>query len=225
MLQFREKEIFESIKKLGKNKFVIIGGYAVSAYTFPRFSVDCDIVVKEESEAKSIEELLVDMQYKKVSDNFSVPYKGYFHRFEKKIEQGFIVSMDVLIREVLDRQTNSVFSAAWIFDNSRIKTLRGKTITKKIKSRIIDIDALFVMKMISCRSTDIRDLFMLAPDLDNLEWVKQEVSKRYELTSRHIKIKEKVESKQFRDGLQGVFGRIDDELFEKHMQALLSVKD
>ena len=225
MLQLREKQIFATLTGLGSREFVIIGGYAVNAYTLPRFSVDCDIVVKNEFEAKKIGAELSDMDYNKVSNNFGVPYDGNFDRFEKKIAEGFIVSMDVLIGGVLDRQTNTVFSSAWIFNNSSKKTLRGKTIAEKLESRIIDIDALFVMKMISCRSTDIRDLFMLAPALKNKKWIIQEVSKRYDLVSRHSKIKQKVESKQFRDGLQGVYGRIDNELFEKHKKALLSVND
>ena len=50
MLQLREKEIFETLKKMNNFKFVIIGGYAVNAYTLPRFSVDCDIVIKDKEE-------------------------------------------------------------------------------------------------------------------------------------------------------------------------------
>ena len=65
MLQLREKEIFETLKKMSKFKFVIIGGYAVSAYTLPRFSVDCDIVVKDKEELKEIEEVLVNFCYVK----------------------------------------------------------------------------------------------------------------------------------------------------------------
>ena len=40
--QIREDEIFKTLKKILKYKFVLIGGYAVNAYTLPRFSIDCD---------------------------------------------------------------------------------------------------------------------------------------------------------------------------------------
>ena len=43
-LQLREKEIFETLKRINGIKFVVIGGYAVNPYTIPRFSVDCDLV-------------------------------------------------------------------------------------------------------------------------------------------------------------------------------------
>ena len=58
-LQLREKEIFEMLKKIKKRKFVVIGGYAVNAYTLPRFSVDCDIVIKDN------DELIIDIPKKK----------------------------------------------------------------------------------------------------------------------------------------------------------------
>ena len=47
MLQLREKEIFETLNKLKGLNFVLIGGYAVNAYTLPRFSVDCDIFLED----------------------------------------------------------------------------------------------------------------------------------------------------------------------------------
>jgi len=49
-LQLREKEIFKTLKKIRNLKFIVIGGYAVNAYTLPRFSVDCDIVIKDRDE-------------------------------------------------------------------------------------------------------------------------------------------------------------------------------
>lgn len=63
-LQLREKEIFETLKKLD-GEFAIIGGYAVNAYTLPRFSVDCDLVTNDENAPKIISKLL-EMKYKKL---------------------------------------------------------------------------------------------------------------------------------------------------------------
>jgi len=59
-LQLREKEIFETLKKIKNSNFVVIGGYAVNAYTLPRFSVDCDIVIKDRKELEKIEEALLE---------------------------------------------------------------------------------------------------------------------------------------------------------------------
>ena len=63
MLQIREKEVFESLKKMKGLKFVVIGGYAVNAYTLPRFSVDCDIVVKDKIDAAKIQHVLEELSF------------------------------------------------------------------------------------------------------------------------------------------------------------------
>ena len=224
MLQLREKEIFETLKKMNKFKFVIIGGYAINAYTLPRFSVDCDIVVKDEEELKEIEEVLVNFGYVKEENNKDkTSYYGDFLRLEKDLGDNIKVSIDILIKEVLDRQTNATFSAGWVFDNSEIRTLRGKTITEELKLRIINLDALFVLKFVSCRLTDIRDIFMLAPNINNKEWIKEEISKKYDFNKLFLKVEEKITSKQFKDSLQGVYGIIDNKVLEKHKKAILSL--
>lgn len=219
LLQIREKEIFDTLKKLKGLKFVIIGGYAVNAYTLPRFSIDCDIVVKDDNELRKTGNKLKTLSYAR-RPSTETPYHGKFERFEKEIKTDFKVSVDVIAGDVFDRQTNASFSAEWIFKNSQIRTLRGKTISEELKTRIINADALFVMKAISCRASEIRDVFMLAPHLQEKEWIREEVSKRYDFSDRLAKIREKINSKQFRDGLQGVFGFVDEKAFEKHRKAL-----
>ena len=225
MLQFREKEIFETLKRMDKFNFVIIGGYAVNAYTLPRFSVDCDIVVKDKKELKEIEEVLVSFGYvKEDSNKDKISYYGDFLRLEKDMGDNIKVSIDILIKEILDRQTNSTFSADWVFDNSEVRTLRGKTITEELKLRIINLDALFVLKFVSCRLTDIRDIFMLAPNIKKIKWVKEEISKKYDFNKLFLKVKEKITSKQFKDSLQGVYGVINDKVFDKHKKAILDLE-
>src|SRR3989344_277414 len=197
-LQLREKEIFETLKRIKKNNFVVIGGYAVNAYTLPRFSVDCDIVIKNRKELEKIEEALLNLGYKK-EKNYSddVPYDGNFERYEKELDKNFKVSMDILIAEVLDRQTKVKFSADWIFDNSSLRNLQGKTISEQLKIRIINADALFTMKLISCRQTDIRDIFLLINSVKDKQWIINEISQRYDLKNRLSKALTRINSKQF----------------------------
>ena len=220
-LKLREKEIFETLKKIKKSNFVIIGGYAVNAYTLPRFSVDCDIVIKDRKELEEIEEALLELGYRK-EKNYSdeVPYEGNFERFEKELGKNFKVSMDILIGEVLDRDTKAKFSADWVFENSSLRNLQGKTISEQLKLRIVDADALFTMKLISCRQTDIRDIFLLINSVKDKKWVKKEVSERYDLKNRLAKALAKINSKQFKDELQGVFGMVDDKVFERNRKLI-----
>lgn len=218
MLQLREKEIFETLNKIKKYDFVVIGGYAANAYALPRFSVDCDIVIMKRD--KLMEKLLMREGYKLVETS----YKRGFLRFEKTVLGNFKVSMDVLVGEVFDRQTNTVFSADWVFKNSSLRFLKGKTVLEKLKLKIINIDALVVIKFISCRSTDIRDVFMLMPKVEDKEWVKEEISKRFDFKDRFSKVKDRIVSMKFKDDLQGVYGYIDEVVFEKHKKAVLSLE-
>ncbi len=225
MLSLREEEIFKTLKELKDRDFVVIGGYAVNAYALPRFSVDCDIVIRDENELKKIEKILLMAGYKKESQTHEVPYSGSFCRYEKEIDYNFAVSIDVLVKNVSDRITGAVFSADWIFENSKLRILKGKTINEELKLRIINIESLIVMKIISCRASDIRDVFMMFPNAAGKEWIKSEVSSKYNLDDRLSKILEKVNSAQFKDGLSGVYGRFDQKTFEKHKNALLSLKN
>ncbi len=224
-LQLREKEIFETLKKIKKSNFVIISGYAVNAYTLPRFSVDCDIVIKNAKELKKLEKALLELGYKKeknYSDEFS--YAGNFKRYEKELSQNFKVSIDILIEEVFDRQTKSKFSADWVFNNSALQNLHGKTISEQLKLKIINADALFAMKLICCRQTDIRDIFFLISSVKDKEWIKKEVSERYNIKNRLSKVLSKINSKQFKDELQGVFGMVDDKLFERNKRLIAGLE-
>ena len=221
LFSIREEEIFKAIKWLKDYEFVLIGGYAVNAYTLPRFSVDCDIVIKNRKELNKIEKSLTEADYHE-EKNYSneIPYKGNFKRYEKELGNNFKVNIDILIEEILDRQTNAKLSAEWIFENSNLKNLQGKTISEQLKLKIINADALVAMKLISCRQTDIRDIFLLVSSVKNKEWIKKEVLKRYNLKDRLVKVLSKINSKQFKDELQGVFGMVDNKLFERNKKLI-----
>lgn len=225
LFSLREAEIFKTLKELKDCDFTVIGGYAVNAYALPRFSVDCDIIAKNDGELKKIEKILLKRGYKKEEPDTEALYSGNFLRYEKRLDNNFAVSMDLLAGNVTDRMTGARFEAEWIFENSRIRALKGKTITEEVRPRIIGIDALLVMKIISCRPTDIRDVFMMLQNADDKKWIKSEIAGRYDFEDRAAKIIEKVNSKQFKDGLSGVYGRFDQKVFEKHKKAILSFKD
>ena len=225
LFSLREKEIFETLKRIKDYDFVLIGGYAVTSYTLPRFSVDCDIVVKNKEELKKIEKALVELGYKKKEiDKTKLPYHGNFERFEKLLDHGFNVSVDILINEVSDRQTGISFSADLVFENSEIRKIKGKTIYEELSLKVANPDALIVMKISACRINDIRDVFMLIVYAKDKEWIKNEVSKKYNFNERFSRLKEKITSKQFKDGLQGVFGFVDNNIFEKHKKAVLDLE-
>ena len=223
LLQLREKEVFEALKKIKKYGFVMIGGYAVNAHTLPRFSVDCDIVVENAVEAGKIGKELENFGYKEEKTHKFAPYHGEFFRYEKEIQKNFRVSFDILAGNVFDRNSRALFSAEWVFENSAVMLVKGKTIAEELKLRIINPDALIVMKFAPSRVSDIRDIFMLMPQAKDLEWIKNEASKRCNLDDRLEKIKAKIASAEFKNNLQGVYGYIDKKVFEKHKNAVLEL--
>lgn len=223
-LQLREKEIFETLKKIKNFKFAVIGGYAVNAYALPRFSVDCDIVVEDDSELKEMEKALKEFNYvKELTSSANLPYHEEFRRYEKEIAKNFMVSVDIMIKNVSDRKTHALFTAEWIFKNSEIRLLKGKTITEELRLRIINPDALVVTKLVSCRNTDIRDVFMLITQAKDSDWIKEEVAKRHNFKDTITGVIDMITSPKFKDNLQGVYGRIDNKLFEKHKKAVLEL--
>lgn len=225
-LQLREKEIFETLKRIKRFNFVVIGGYAVNAYALPRFSVDCDIVVEDNSQIESMEKVLKNFDYVKEQTNkVNLPYHDEFRRYEKEIAKNFRVSMDLMIKNVSDRKTHAIFKAEWLFKNSAIRLLKGKTITEELRLRIVNPDALIVTKLVSCRSTDIRDVFMLIIQAKDIKWIKQETAKICNFDERVAKITDKITSTKFKDDLQGVYGYIDKNVFEKHKRAVLQLKE
>ena len=223
LLQLREKEVFDTLKKIKNQKFAVIGGYAVNAYTMPRFSVDCDIVTENKNGTVEITRELDKLNYERAKNTDFGPYSGDFLRYEKIIKKNYNVSFDILIKNVYDRQTKAVFTGEWVFKNSALRILGGKTITEELKLRIVNPDALIVMKFVSCRNADIRDVFMLIPQAKDVEWVKKEISERVNFKDRFSKINGKIASKQFKDNLQGVYGYIDKKLFEKHKKAVFEL--
>lgn len=221
LFQARETEIFETLKQLKGCSFALIGGYAVNAYTLPRFSVDCDIVIKDEQEAGKVGKILKSLGYQREEEGRpAMQYQGSFVRYEKDIGKGIKVSVDVLIGAVLDRQTGVSFSAEWVFQNSAVRALRGKTITGRLDLRITDVEALIALKFVPGRLTDIRDIFMLLP-LADIEKARGEIASRVDFPAQFERMKGKIMSDAFRNNLQGVYGLVDSKQFERHKKAFL----
>src|SRR3989344_353995 len=224
-LQLREKDIFETLKDLKNIDFVVIGGYAVNPYTLQRFSVDCDLVLKDENELKKLFIELEKNGYIKIdTPKAELPYHGDFMRYEKNIMKDIRAGFDILFKEVFGRRDKISFHADWIFKNSSLMLLKGKTIIDKLKLRVINIDALIVMKFISCRGTDIRDVFILITKAKDLKWIKDEIIKRTNFDEKFEIIKNKIISNDFRNSLQGVYGKIDDKTLEAYKKILLELE-
>lgn len=196
----KENEIFDILQKfIDKDlNFIIVGGYAVSAFKH-RFSVDADIVVKSDDLSK-FEGILKKTGFKKtIIKQLENVYASKFIRYEK--EQA---SVDILIDALASRTTNASFSFNIISDNSIKKKITG--IEKEIFARIPVKELLIVMKIHSGRLTDFRDIAALAKD-SNLQLIKQFlfIGDLKIIQENLHKLNKIVNDKNFVDSFKGVF--------------------
>lgn len=206
-IQDREKIVLETLEKLPKDNVVLIGGYAVNAYVPPRFSIDCDLAVI--GDADKIETILAKNDFIR-TERGNVPYGSYI----RYVKSG--VSFDLLVKSVLDRDSGIVFEGKIIQEHSRNRFTVGRSNPVRIRMRIADPEILFVMKFVTARRQDIRDLFMLAAEKLNWVVVSRIISDKctHELIVKRVDlIRKSIQPKNYRHSLQGPYGKIPDERF------------
>lgn len=222
----REKLVFETLGKLKNLEFVLIGGHALNAYVPPRFSVDCDLVLKRREAAVQIEGVLKGEDFRKLSEGKTIPPGGEFVVYTREISGGR-ANFDLLLGAVTDRQSGASFEAEWIFERSKVRRILGREASVSIDVRTADPEVLFIMKLLTARKQDIRDAFMLAQlDLD-WEYIKAYISDvPHKVAEGGIRrCRALVDSGKFRDGLHGVFGKVEGGVFERCRRRLTKLTD
>lgn len=199
----RENEIFDILNRLKNNKidFILIGCYAISAFQH-RFSVDVDIVVKEDQLNKIITILKNNNFQPYKSLNLENIYSSKFKAFIKKTK--LPITVDLLINAVASRQTDAVWSFELFNNNAIQKEIRG--VEKSIKVNIPIKELLIATKMHACRLTDIRDTVAICANT-NIERI-IEFTKRGNLTKLKefiYRFKQTIDNKNFIDSFKGVF--------------------
>lgn len=196
----RENEVLRLIGFFMENKlkFIVVGGYAVSTYK-KRFSIDLDIVVKEEDVSK-FEELLLKEGYSLCYEKeIALLYGENFKRM-RKMMSNLPVDVDLLINGLVSRTTDATWSFENIEKNSQERKLDNLEFITPIRELLIS------MKMHSGRLSDIRDIVALMPcDKDKL----REFLLRGNLNNLKDSIKKQfsfLEKPQFDDSFKGIFG-------------------
>jgi hypothetical protein len=211
-------------------RFILIGGYATSAFEFPRFSVDLDLVVKEE-DLKEFEAVLQREGFKLVQETgeFFEVYKGRFIRFEKKVGT-LPVSVDLLVDMVQSRQTNVAYSFDYLWKNSEIRRVVGSGVKENAEARVTRREMLVALKTNSMRKADQRDIILLCNGVLDIP----QVLKHLERAPRdrilgHIGIVlETLGDPRSKDSIKGVFGISDDvyaKIIEKARKELSAIKE
>ena len=162
----RETEILRLLGQLrGRpERFTLIGGYAVDAYSpLPRYSVDCDLVVAKE-ESASVLSWLHGEGYEEEGE-YRNELEGIETRMPSKKIGEASVSVDLMIGGLRCRQTEAVWREDEVRQTAR--ELRVVGVNGSVLSNVASKELLIALKLHSGRDPDVRDVVMLA---DRAEW-------------------------------------------------------
>ncbi len=160
----REAEVLKTLQAIRqmREKFTLVGGYAVNAYsTLPRYSVDCDLVVAFPQLVR-FSSFLNGQGYTDKGATLRNEIEGLETRKFVKMIGGEKVSVDLLVDGVRCRQTEAVWKEGEFRETSR--ELRVTGVSGSAFSNVASRDILIAMKLHSGRDTDLRDVVMLARD-------------------------------------------------------------
>ena len=210
----REKECFAFLDLIPEEKkYVVIGGYAVSSFGFPRFSVDLDITIPEK-ELPFFKKLISNNGYEFEIGKENLNYSGKFERYKKDL-----VSIDLLINGVQSRQTGYHYPFQYIFKNSQIRETSGWDQTNKVKVRIAKKEMLIVLKTHSMRMDDIRDIIMLCYEIPDIQIIFDHLknSPKEKIIEHINELLIVLNDKKLKDSLKGVYS-IDDKLYKRTIE-------
>ena len=196
----KENGIFDILQKFidAKLDFIVVGGYAVSAFKH-RFSIDADVVVQSK-DLEKFETIVKKEEFKKTREKeLENVYSSKFIRYEKDT-----ASVDFLIDAVAARATGASFSYKILADNSAEKRIIG--IEKEISAQVPIKEMIIAMKVHSGRLTDFRDIAALAKGTD-LDKIKSFlfIGDQKALYGQLKELARVVKDKNFVDSFKGVF--------------------
>jgi hypothetical protein len=213
LIHNREAECYEFLNIIPNNKkYVLIGGYAVSAYGFPRLSVDLDIVISIE-DLEFFENLCKKQGYL-LSIEKSALDTIYDGKFKRYVKSGKLpTSIDLMINSITSRQTGSSYSVNFLFRNSRIMEIRGWHPDCKVQVRVANKEMLIALKINSMRTTDKRDIIMLCYNLPNIDKIVEHLKNcPRDIILGNLEELDLLFDQNYKDSLKGVFSITDSVL-------------
>jgi hypothetical protein len=133
-----------------------VGGYAVAAYGVPRYSVDVDLVVPTSARKQWISWLRTHrLTPKQVYHSPDVR----MDRVELQRWQRGVVTVDLMIGGVRDRDTGVTIPGEWLLQSPRsvrLDLLSGSLTSPVV---VVRLEGLWATKLLAGRPHDITDLF------------------------------------------------------------------
>ena len=220
LMKRREEEILNSLISLSEGtkgfldpELIMIGGYALRAFIpFSRFTRDCDFALMKRNDwgIDRIKEILPEGFL--VEEEQKLNNCGFLRciKFVKHNEARVKVSMDFMEGEIRGREAKEIIK----IDEAMIKNRAFVSIPiagKPIKLPVPSYVDYFVMKIVSARASDIRDIASLVCENgvpENLSERIKQILPYPEIFS--IKLKERITPeigrRTFLDSWRGVFG-------------------
>jgi hypothetical protein len=207
----RENAILDLLRKLrgAEVEFVLVGGYAISALASHRFSVDCDVIVPKKSLAK-IRSILKVEGYKKEQEKkgFDKIYGGSFESYAKQIA-GLDVTVDLLVKSLVSRDTGASWSYREIESKSNIETVVG--VSMAVESVVPSKELMTAFKIHAGRLADARDIVMMVEGIDWNSVAKFVRRGKLGAVKKNInKIIEVLADRNTVDSLKGVYSKKGD---------------
>ena len=163
ILTAREGEIVRILRILGteSNRFVLVGGYAVNALAPHRFSVDCDLVINQET-VPAIVQILKREGYAR-EPGVSKKSRSRVENYTKSLEQGK-ADVDLYVDRLTSRQTDGAWGYEFMQKNSIEAIVAG--VTGSAQSRVASRELLTALKLHAGRDQDMADIVVLSERID-----------------------------------------------------------
>lgn len=198
----RENQLFDVLSTFNEEDrpFIVVGGYAVSAFQH-RFSVDLDLVVQPDV-LDAFVSVLGDNGFVKAEEKELDAYGGRFVAYEKDAD--LPVSIDFLVNGLQSRQTGASWSYEYIEQYAVNAEIQGTE--RAVETRIPEKELLIAFKLHSGRLTDARDVVALAGDID-FDRVSDHLHRgdRGQLRVVLQRVLDTVTGEDFADAFKGVF--------------------
>ena len=228
LMNLREEEISKIIEQLSKQtdgfdkpKMILIGGYALRAFTsFSRYTRDCDFVLKK-SDGRNLDKIQQMLSKEMSAEAFEKRDSYGFLRCVKLLKAAAKISIDFMEGEVRGRTDEQVFCITEKFIQ-KAKKVKITIAEKTFEMYIPDYTDYLILKLMSARPSDIRDIATLVwkngvPD-DLMKEVK--TLSHPEIIEENLKlIISDISDKRFLDSWKGTF--VTTEFTEKTKEEIL----
>ena len=211
----REGACFALLRALEGQEAVLVGGYAVSAYGPPRFSLDLDFVAPA-SAVPGIREILKAAGLVRVREwTGGGAFAGRAERWSRG-EEALPLSVDLLVDGISDRVSGASHPYASIRRGALRRTVRGLSPSSEAQARVAAPEVLVALKLESARLVDLRDLAVLAgADVDAERVARLLRGVRRDVLLDHLDaLAAALGRRDFQDSLKGVY-MLDERAFRR----------